>query len=383
MMTLCVPTLNRPEFLARLLRYYATTRYRHWIFIGDSSECQHAERNQQTVASFDGVLKVVYRHYPGLSSCACVEQLNREVTTPYCAFMADDDFVTPSGLDRCLAFLERHSDYVAAHGRAILFQIEGGGAHGAIGNVGPYPQAVVRSETGAARLREFFTSSLYTLLFSVHRTEAWQAMFRGVSSLPGDRSQNIFKDELIPVSVSVIRGKVQELDGLYLARQAHEGIYRHPDIYDWITDPAWLPSYEVFRDRLGEELCRQDGLDAAEARRVVKDVCWAFLAHGMMSSWQAASRQPVHAERRLHGLRRVARQIPGLRPIWRRVRALIERRRTAWSLPALLLPGSPYHQDFLPIYAAVTRPPVPFSVDRLVAGEAAAVEAGNAAVGAG
>ncbi|MBI3083503.1 MAG: hypothetical protein HYY90_03985 [Candidatus Omnitrophica bacterium] len=44
MITLCVPTYNRPAFIERLLRYYAATSSRHWIFIGASSDPNDAKR---------------------------------------------------------------------------------------------------------------------------------------------------------------------------------------------------------------------------------------------------------------------------------------------------------------------------------------------------
>jgi len=359
MITLCIPTKDRPAFLARLLRYYARARFPHAICISDSSELEQAAENQRTVASLAGQLTLDYQFCPGLSSNAAAEQLSRRVATPYCALGADDDFLCPRGIDRCIAFLEDHSGYSAAHGVGLLLQVEGDQPYGSVGTVRRYPQAVLSAETGAARLKEFFTVSLKSLIFSVHRTETWQAMFRGLSAMQGMQNHNVFKDELISTCVSVIRGKVKEVDGLYLVRQMHSGIHRHPHVYDWITDPAWFPSYQTFCDRLIEELIRQDGLSAAAARAAVREGFWPYVAHCVTSDWEKdlAGRAPRRSSRG----RALAARIPGLRRCWRAARTWVQQWQDALSLPALLRSSSPYHEDFRAVYGAVTSPPAAVS----------------------
>jgi len=355
MITVCVPTKNRSAFLGRLLGYYAATGYRHWIFVGDSSDPEQAERNQALIAALQGRLKVEYRVYPGLSSCECLERLSQAVSTEYAAFVGDDDFLCTSGIERCLEFLERHPDSGAAHGKGLLFQTETDAAHGAIGTVRPYPQVVLNADAGAGRLRELLTASVGGLLYSVHRTQTWRAMFEGIGRLPGTTNTNIFKDELIAVCVSAIRNTVQELDCLYLIRHAHEAIYKHPTIYDWLTDPVWFTSFQVFRDRLVTELRTQDHLHEPDAQAAFKEVFWSYLARALMRGWQRSQR-PAQAKPTSR-LKVLAKRVPGLRDGWRRVRAIRQRWQEELSLPALLHPSSAYHDDFLAIYRAITMPP--------------------------
>lgn len=355
MVTLCVPTFNRSAFVERLLRYYAAVGFRHWIFIGDSSDPEEATRTRRAVTSWEGRLQVRYEACPGLSSCAALEHLSRLITTPYCAFLGDDDFLCPTSLDRCGAFLDTHPDYGAAHGRAILFQLETAGPYGAMGNVGPYPLATLEAATGADRLWELFTVSLYALLNAVHRTETWREMFRGVGEMPGTQNRNIFKDELTATCVSAIRGKVKALDGLYLVRQAHD-TYHFPHVYDWLTDAGWFPSYQIFQRRLVEELMRQDGLREEQAYAAVREDLWTYLATIVTGTVQ---RERAAARRRPSTGRLVAKRIPGLRPVWRATRATIQRYRQELSLPALLHTSSPYHAEFMPIYRVMTTPPTP------------------------
>src|SRR3989338_10914369 len=110
MITLCIPTKDRSAFLARVLWYYARTRFRHHILVGDSSGPGEAQRNQRAAALLKGQLDVEYLAYPCLSSCAVMEQMGPVITTPYCAYIADDDFLCPGGMERCVEFLERHPE---------------------------------------------------------------------------------------------------------------------------------------------------------------------------------------------------------------------------------------------------------------------------------
>ncbi len=309
MVTLFIPTRNRPEFLRRTLEYYARERFFGWLFIGDASTGEAAERNQATVKAFAHTLRILYRSCPGLSACAANEALIPSITTPYCAYLGDDDFLSVQGLEQCVAFLEGHPEYGAAHGMCVMFQTEHNRPYGPIGNVGYYPQAVVGAETGVGRLKEFFTDSQYTLLYSVHRAAVWQAMFRGLRALPGMQNSNVFKDELIAVGVSVIRGKVKQLNVLSLVHQVHEDSYRFPHVYDWLTDPAWFPSYQVFHGRLVEELVRQDGASIEEARAVIRDIFWPYLAAQVIKAWKTGATAGVAPGGST--LRRIARRLPG------------------------------------------------------------------------
>ena len=362
-LTLCIPTKDRAEFLARLLHYYARTGYRHAIAIGDSSAPEQARRNQETVASLTGRLRITYHECPRLSSCACLEQLSALVTTSYCSFVADDDFVCPSGLEQCVAFLETHPAYVAAHGLGILLFVEGSHSHGPIGRVVRYRQAVLEAETASQRLRDYLTPGPYTVLYAVHRSGDWRAMFQGVSALGGEINQNVFKDELIPSSVSAIRGRIKELDSLYLIRHAHDAIYRQPHPYDWITSADWFPSYIMFRERLVNELMHQDGLRMQEAYAVIKEAFWPYFYRAIVIGWEKDQASPQRQPRWQARLRSVLKQLPGAQQGWRWLRIKAEGRRDAFSLDALLRPTSPHYADFFPVYQMIRSPSARWKTD--------------------
>ena len=46
------------------------------------------------------------------------------VQTPYATLLPDDDFQVPRALGECVRFLDAHSDYNSAHGKAITFSLQ-------------------------------------------------------------------------------------------------------------------------------------------------------------------------------------------------------------------------------------------------------------------
>ena len=350
MVTLLVPTMNRSGFLIRLLRYYRDLGFQGCICIGDSSNTEHVERTKTVIAELQGKVNIVYRECPRLNIAETLKHLLDFVSTPYAALVADDDFLVPAALEQCALFLDRHPDYSAAHGVGAVLNLQSSGAYGEVTWAGHYRQPVIEGENASQRLLDHL-SNYSVSLFSVHRVESWRLMYRDVSLL----ADKAFALELLPCCLSAIQGKVKELVCFYLVRQVHEQRYLLPDVFDWLTSPDWLPSYQVFRDCLIEELVRQDGISMDEAQEVVKQALWSYLAKCLNRQWRSRYGQASAGGRTR--FRQVARAIPGARRVWHTLRSLRPKKHDEFSLPALLRPSSPYHADFMPIYRAITTPP--------------------------
>ena len=133
--------------------------------------------------------------------------------------LADDDFLVPDALSKCVIFLEKNRDYAAAHGLGIILGLGYNGAYGPVVNCEYYPQPVIEAESASQRLDDHLCDYHVTLL-SVHRIESLRAMFRDLHSL----KDNQF-GELLSCCISVILGKSKELDCLYVVRQNHTQRY--------------------------------------------------------------------------------------------------------------------------------------------------------------
>ncbi|MFQ6026873.1 MAG: TIGR00180 family glycosyltransferase [Dehalococcoidia bacterium] len=344
-LTLLIPTKNRADFLIRLLAYYRDQGFQGQICIGDSSEAAVVEQTRRAIAGFQNKLNIVYKEYYDLNSATCLLRLLDHVVTPYAALLPDDDFLIPNGLQQCIAFLEEHSDYSAAHGVGALVQLQSDGAYGPVLGASYYRQPNNEEDAAPDRLLHHL-SNYGVSLFSVHRTECWKLMYQGVDTL----SDTTFAAELLPCCLSAVLGKIKELDCLYLVRQVHEQRYLLPDKYDWITSEGWLPSYQKFRDRLVEELTRQSEISVNAAGEVVKQAFWTYLAGALSQKWSDRYTSPRP------GLRQASRRIPGIRTAWHTLRPLLQRKQGDLSL-LRLLGASRYHRDFMPVYRALTGSP--------------------------
>lgn len=356
MISLIIPTMNRPDFLIRLLRYYRDIGFPGYICIGDSSDAAHIEPTKRAVEALQGKLNIIYREYPDYNISMAISHLIDLVSTRYAAFVADDDFLVPAALEQCAMFLDNHPDYVAAHGVGVGLGLKSSGAYGQVAWASHYQQPVIDGDSASQRLLAHLSNYAVTL-FSVHRIESWREMYQDISSLKDDT----FALELLPCCRSVIQGKVKELDCFYLVRQSHNQRYLLPEIPDWISSPHWLPSYQVFRGCLAKKLMQLDGIGIEKAQEIVDQAFQSYLTNLLGKPVG----KPTLGHSVLSYLREVAGILPGARQVWRALRSLNSAGRKRESLLAtLLLPSSPYHADFMPVYQALTEVPADFPGER-------------------
>lgn len=344
--TLLIPTMNRPEFLIRLMRYYRTLGFQGYICIGDSSDTRRLEQTRQALEEFRDKLKIVHREYPHANTSECMVRLLDSVSTPYVVFVADDDFLVPSALGKFALFLDNHPDYNSVHGLGIAIRLQPSGVYGQVASIVPYQQPVIEAESASQRLLDHLSNYGVTL-FSVHRIESWREMFQDTSSM----ADWAFTNELLPCCLSVIQGKVKELDCLYLVRQGHDQRrVTIPAGGRWTESPDYLPSYRVFCARLASELARRDGISRDKAQALVEQAFSTFLA--MILAEPRASRYGIPR------LLQIGRYVPGAKYVWRTsrwaLRSLKLIGRDEIPLAEFLSPSSPYHADFMPVYRAMT-----------------------------
>ena len=337
--------MNRPDLLLRLVKYYAALNFRGQILIGDSSREDVFQQVSLEIERLKNSLQITHAHLPGRSVAAAVMEVNLLIDTPYACLVADDDFIIPSGASRCIEFLESHPDYAAAHGVGVLI-ISTSGRHNEISSASLYSQAVREESLATERIQAHLESYLVSL-FSVHRTELWRKMFINtpVPAMSVSISDKTFADELLPCCLSVVLGKVGQVDGLYLVRQVHEQRYLLPGWFAWITNERWYGSYHYFRDQLVQAICSKQSLSNEMAGSLVDSAFQAYLKNTVARRSSAPNR-----------LRSVARNIRLLRLLWTALQTLREYLSAgrAISLRSLLRPSSKYYADFAHVFKSVT-----------------------------
>ena len=342
-----IPTMNRPDFLIRLLEYYADTGCNHSIYVGDSSDDSRAEPSEKAIKRLRNRLNISYQRCPGLNDMQTMSHLLNTAQEPFAAFIADDDFLVPTALEACAQYLEDHPKYSAAHGLAGLCDLQSSGPYGEVRSVGQYRQRALTGDTATNRLTDYL-SNYFVTLFSVHRTEHFREEIAAAALMP-----DIAFRELLPCCLSVVRGNVAQLPCFYMVRQDHDQRYSLPDIFDWITHHDWLPSYEIFSDHLAQELVRQDQVSLNEANQVVKQAFWSYLVN-VLSKKRNGPYAP-HKNGLRSRSRSLARTIPLVAWGWKDLRSRLPGEENKLSLPALLRPSSPFHANFKPIYRSMTR----------------------------
>ena len=346
--------MNRSDFLIRLLRYYWALGFQGCICIGDSSRAEHLERTKKAIGTFQDRLNIVYQEYPHLNDSECIQQLITLAPTPYVAFTADDDFLVPAALEKCALFLDSHPDYSAVHGLGVTVRLQSSGAYGQVALVAHYRQPVTEGESASQRLLDHLSNYAVTF-FSIHRVESWRQMYKDVTLLTDKRFT-----ELLPCCLSIIQGKVKELDCFYLVRQGHSQRYLMPSKSEWMTSSNFLPSYQIFCDCLAKELMQQDEINMDEAQVVVEQAFSSYLTKSFVDPW--------HSRFGIPRLLQIGRMVPGARYVWRASRWLLRSSnlvgRDEIPLALLLSSSSPYHDDFIPVYRAVTEVPAEFPEER-------------------
>lgn len=352
MITIIIPTRNRPHFVARLLQYYAGQKFRHTIFIGDSSEGKKADEMLGVVKEFDSRLKVFRFDCRGNSYYGVMQVLLKKVQTPYSCYLADDDFLVVPTIDEGVAFMETHPDYAGVSGKALLFRLRQGTAYGPFEATSPYDQVPLESADPSQRLLNHLHQ--YTSMFhSVCRTEWLKKAVRHSDDLMegtcmADKTwltASVFGELTTSLGV-VLRGKIKVLNSLYYVRQVHDKRLKMQDWFDWVTSPNWNRCYQILKGQVLEDLLEQ-GENSERGEQALKDGLWPYLDAFSSISWRGYRNMVAPKQTWKDHLKK----IPGVQKTFRMIHPFGR----DMSLRALSKNSSPHHDRFWPIYSLITK----------------------------
>jgi len=351
------------------------------------------EANQNVVASLHDALSIQYELYrpdihPGLKAAQALDT----VDTEYAVFCADDDFIIPNAIEKCVRFLDSNPDYASVQGHIINARVNqdvDGNSHNQL-HLSLKRQVSIEFDDPILRLKKYFMTYGY-VWYAIHRRSQLARILCRASDFRGNKIQEVLVNTL-----SVIQGKRKVLDALYMVKQAlpvagKGRLSQEPPAAgaksrdkEYIPWPETLSSdyfseeYALFRNYLAEEVINYSDISKTEAESVVNRLFWE-----------------VHIRRRLEGYWRKRAVVPlqsGLNRAFRRVRrtlsilpiatrvALLDRqlinlariiRRSPWeaydhlrrekgidfALETLLDRRSRFHDDFVPIYELLSRYP--------------------------
>jgi putative sugar O-methyltransferase len=263
--TLVIPTYNRPDLLAALLRSLEREGAPFWVMVLDSSAPEPRARNRAVVAASG--LRVQHVEFPQETHPfdkfrAGVER----VATPFCGLCADDDLVLVEGIRACVDELDRRPDVSVAHGYYFSFQAHADDSIDVLDTV--YYSPSIEQAAPVERLRSLF-SQYQALTYGTYRTPALRKVFAGITGVG-----SLLARELLSGALSVVQGKAIRLPRFTNGRSVNPSeAYKHWHPLEWLVDsPEGLfEEYGRYRRILIDAILAsaENRLPAPDAARLV------------------------------------------------------------------------------------------------------------------
>ena len=155
-LTIWVPTKNRPDFLIRLFEYYKKTKFEGYLFIGDSSEGEKKEINEQTIKKYEKYLNIYYCKFPNMPTGHVSSKLVPQIETEFSSLLCDDDVIMTPSINPCIEYLLQNDTASGANGKSLLFETETNKAFGNILRTSTYNLAKISNSNGKDRLKNIF-----------------------------------------------------------------------------------------------------------------------------------------------------------------------------------------------------------------------------------
>ena len=287
LLTIVIPTMNRPEFLKRALTYYSSESCPYRMMICDSSTGEKLDSNIETISYYQHELKITHiynklvrsstRKASGWQEDPLLEDVMSYIDTPYVAFFADDDFAVTTNFQTCLQILEDNPDISFVCGEAAIFEITMDHSkeitYGDVNNITRYAQRSVSENSAIGRLSSLLLN--YNVLeYGISRTE--QMSYRW-SKIYNAKLDNL-SSELLNCSLVVIQGKVKKIDKLTLVRQAHSLMTSRigKDEFEWFSSVFFPKSFQSLFDIVVHDLSDKDGISYECAYSEVKRIFWRY-----------------------------------------------------------------------------------------------------------
>jgi glycosyltransferase domain-containing protein len=273
--TLLVPTYNRSDLLATLLRYLERQGVSFPVLVLDSSKVEHRARNQRLISSLS--LRVEHVEYDvSMPPFDKFREGIAKVQTPLCGLCADDDLVVVDGVSRCVTYLGEHPDVCVAHGYCFTF-LNGPERTQDMDLTGVlYYTPSLDAEDPLWRLRHLFRN-YQALTYATYRTFVLRDVFEAVRPV-----ESMLARELLSGALSVVQGKAARLPYFTNGRSMAASVpYTHWHPLEWLTSwPRGLfAEYGRYRDILVTELMAADGhrRSRQETERIVDLVHMFYL----------------------------------------------------------------------------------------------------------
>ena len=198
--TLVIPTYNRSQLLAALLRYLEAQNADCPVLVLDSSSPEELAANRERAAASS--LDLEFAEFPDLEPSEKWRQGLRKVRTPFCSLCADDDIVILEGVRHCLVSLRSNLAASVVQGYSFSFLSRPDGDM-ELNNI-VYFRPTIDDPSPLERLDRLF-QQYQALSYGVFRTPALQRTLDALQSLTQTLARELLWSALTAIGGHVIR----------------------------------------------------------------------------------------------------------------------------------------------------------------------------------
>lgn len=257
LITILIPTHKRHAYLCRILDYYSDIPVK--IMVADSSD----EPYNKIIP-----LNTEYFHFPGKSYFYKIYTVLNKITTPFVVMCADDDFIVPESIEKCIQFLNDNPDYYSVQGHYINFYNK------RFVRYRPFQLTYIigldiNSETATERIIQLFEKYMF-LHYSVHRKENLLKTFELLVDLPDvfSGANQYFLD-----FICIINGKHKVLPVFYSARETllYSSANSTPSLGTLEEDPSFSEDVKLFYLKIATHLSEKDYISIERAENIIRE----------------------------------------------------------------------------------------------------------------
>jgi glycosyltransferase domain-containing protein len=238
MISILIPTLNRPEFVIRYIDYLRFSNFKGELLIGDSSNNENYDLTHNYIVNNNFSFKILQKNYPGKMHFEVIRDLLPYISMPYSIYMCDDDFLVINTLEKCAEFLSKNLEYSAVGGKGIMCNTNYINGIFEIQQVYEISFYNLLDDSPLERL-EKLTRKYNVIAYSLVRTEDFIQKWP-ISIEFNEKELSI---ELLPCFVSAIQGKILFLDDLFIIRTNHEKRILLQKRFNIFLDSNWRSSF--------------------------------------------------------------------------------------------------------------------------------------------
>lgn len=297
--TIVIPTYDRPEYLERILRYYANCRTQYPIIIADTGSDESQVRNKRTASTYS-TLDITHYDHPtntepfGGFELKILNALSK-CSTEYCVVCADDDFIMPSAIGQCVQFLEHNPDYAVAHGQYLYFRVDHDvKSQKSIVWLPWYKGRSLTCPRPQSRLRYHLSHCPEDITFyAVHETALLK---RVLSEVLDSELRSMMLRELCWEGMTVLLGKTRYLNVLYSAKDLRSTRLQYvPDTRRLRETGVYDAEYPQLRDTLALQLAERAALSARTSRAIVDAAMSAYLKRARIQNSIANTKENLYS----------------------------------------------------------------------------------------